>query len=1780
MADLYTTDPTECFAQSPFGFGPFPWGGDVVVDCPPYPEGTGFGGIGWADSPYDPPPGGLPYGLGPYGSALFPFPVPPFNGSGGFGADPYGLGPYGSTRSPVPPSVTAAVSVSAWEVEVYFSEEMDPQDANLINPGSYTVTTISMAADTEVESVTPHLQESGGGVLSVILRHTGMTLGGTYRLKAEHATDTAGNPLSGNDVLFLARGAAPSYTVTPISGDTLRFVFDYPLLSEGSVSAGSSDIEDPTSFAFGSEVDYPVSVTPLSVQVVSDAEVLLEVKGMTSLPYRVLVGPATALGYDGTVLPPASSECVATEVYPGNGVSSLAGGHLNLTRTLAVPYGWEFRETGTEPGGLTPTSTFRVDLTFNAQQGQYSPPLSSFAYAVVGELVVEDGPENLGTRLTLQMVKDAGTDTIILRNGAYSVSAAAAWSIGTRTISLVRNMLSGAYVVLFDEQPIISTPITNFTQTAEDGPGVWILLPAEAFSITGFQVHALAVTATGTIFSQAWNFFHNVGVDFTGSPLLAGLWVPTKRGPLVKDWGDATPATAQDVTLRVNGVEVEVSSVNPYIGKVYPKYPIPLMPTGEISVDVGYRWLASPIMEMAGLNTEGLVLNKWDRPNGHHDPAAHGEQIQDATHPKGAPDIHRFPLAVVLGPVERPQPLLIGHRYMGFERAYSALLNSPTTLLLNQSPFRTQTDAFEQRVEGESVTFGGTSTPVTSDPSWNLLGTDAGAPNVGQGTYTVMDALTGSYDPTAPQVVVYSREADLTFPSAVTLNARFVIEDYEPEGVFTGVAFGFHNNREMYLVGALVVNGLEHVGMLIEATRPDIIESWQFGPKTTATINSRTTLSVPSDEIPLNFEAGGRFQILTGHPQVGVYTAASAVAQCDGTTTITISGSFPADFGIYGNNYPTVYFETPWSTNPSTYRLLTDPTRKISVLSMSGEATAQITVLEGSQVVIPPPSEFIFLDVDGKGQVFWGSLSAPATNRTVWSFLQYGVAPDQTLFRGHAVVVTTEMGTLPDEDPSGEWARDGNFGYGEVTGSELLLKSDVASESLKFTFGYERIEPFFVQDSYLDLRTKFQVDSGLLGAGDCDIVLNDGVREVRLSALTYLEGWGGAEYRRLLRQPVASLAGLLAPTAQGWSLVGGSTGASRTTEDDLLVTQAAGQEILYRSALDISGVPVSGDRIFEARLAVESFKGRADGTTGIHFGGDFAPNFGPDRALFVRLKGGASPTVQLVAGDGTLVQDYPFDWTDGEFHSYRVVTSQGAVTLYLDDSLQLPTRTAAEFPGGTGNSQVLFGAINTLDGIEVPTLASSVRWRALSYAQLPIQAAKRTLGVWRGGDRDHINSWELPRTDSSDAPNSAQAGPSIQQMDWRQPMQMRILRTPGWGVSVFRPDMALPPYYNGRYVTDVDTPSAAWINVEYPELPRVSSPFGFVAFGALDRRSVTQQRWDYIRYRLYKVPTEDYLAPQGMILNQFNIITSGEPLLDTGYENLVVASIDNRRVSLLPTHIYAQSIWKIVDGSAIYTAEHFTFDRTSQTITLGMDPEGNPLYFSGDHAAVTVVFIPGKPYTSTYLQTQPLLDSGTLLNEGTPPVPKSQQASAVAQIVRGDGTEGPDDSIGESIGYDMRVFKAGDDARYEDLTFFETNNGGQEGLIHPFCEGILPQGESGYLQETLPIGEPIYSPSGTGPDLGGTGQSAGLRQTGDRLGVTSGAQVIEFRGTLFWEKVGTPKQPDFETLPGSPGQYLYASGGGSLKPTVDAFGNVTGYEAAGGLLGVAILYPNHPASQW
>jgi hypothetical protein len=1849
MAFTPPTNPEDSYALSPFGFGPFPLPGESVDVAPPHPVGGGYGGVGFL-SAGDLPDNGSPYGLGSYGSRWFS--RPKVNISGGYGGDPYGLGGYGSTEV-TPPYIASAISLDGFTIEIFFSEEVDTTNPALTDPTSYTLEPITGAAPATVLSV--HIEKLGSlnlavgdtivGAISVVITHTGTTQGGMYKAHATGLTDIAGNPIIDADAPFLAKGEPPTFVVSlpaPDAGNELLVTFSHPMLQNagGFPAMGSYD------FAVATSNPYPIDLVPTSIVVVSPTQVRLGVKGMTSLNYDLTVSEAFAFAFDTTL---GLRNCTTFD----GGLGTITGspGYLVFSRPNTSPgFAREWRDTS---GTITPlTSTLRADCTFDFSNAAYEPAIALFPAPEIGEILFQDGVPGNGLFIKVMLQQSiTGVEQVRLRSGTFDMTVDAIWSDAVHTISFVRNMQAGIVTFLLDEQPLTSTAIANVDAPAETQASVRFGIYPGGWDISGVRLHSVQITSSTTVFSSAWNFLHGQIGQFLGSSVLTRDRLLTQRGPLVKGWGDATPATEADVAVIINGTAVSIADVNPYIGGIVMAVPVPLLPLGDpqSSVAVDYKWFKSPVMELAGLNTLGLVLNKFDcARRGHHDPAAHGDQVQvlpgqpdfmaNPGEPKGAVDIHRFPMSVVLGPMSRSEPLYIGHRYMGFERAYSALTNSPTTLLLNQAPGRVSVPGFEREVAGVSVAYEGLVKPVDAAPAWALDGVDYGAVDhdadagIDLGTYTIIDPIVGDAGPTET-ATVYHRGLDLTYPSSVNLVARFqtaatalfdtdhaapspapigMVTVPTADGVFTGVGFGIHDNRHLYFCGVLLINGVEHIGLLLNPKRIHEWESWAIGPKSILTASSQSRGAFPSSQVPTGFKVGSKFQRLTG-TQVGVYTATSVVVQSDGTTTVDFTPELPSPWDIYGNKYTEVVFETRASLKPFTYRLDLDTDQQVAELRISGETRGVVTRIDGNVPPVPVAAQTsLLLPEEIVGQVFWGSLSRQAASRATWSFMRYGLVPDQVFIQGHAVVNNTEMSDLPEDNPAaggGQWWPLQTFGTAEILPNvdTLLLKATSASSVYDLNYGYVRVEPFFTPDAIFDYRAGIQLDSTTIGAGGAELLLDDTQRQTVVRSLMVLENLSAdpTAYRGLVSLPQVSHTGLFPTSEMGWAVEAGATVVETHEGAQMVVVQNATQRGRWTNnivfdATDPSIVDADEGRVFEARLEVKSRTTNANGDSGIVFGGQ-VQGAGPVFAYIrVELAGAVgSEVVRLRTATGVPIGEYTFDWT-GEAHTFRLLANRVAdtVTLLIDDVVQTPSVAFTAFSGGTNNTQAFFGCTGR-DAADVfdTALTATVEWHHVHvHVQAPAGVV-RTIGVLRGVTANaysqDINDYELPRTDASTAPNSWATGPVIEWWDWRQPIELRVYRDPGWGVTVFRPDLPLPPFYQPEdgtagvgFITESNEPSAGWINVEYKNLPPTQGEqLGFVGFGSLIPDDISQARWDWVRYRMFKHPTEDRIAPEHMVLNQFNVITSGERTQDVTLESVIVQTMDKTRLSLLPTHLYAESIYKIIDGVTIWTREFWTFDPASQLVTLQPDPlTGAAREFSAEHANVTVMFTPGLPVTNTYLTGQPLLDGVTLLNEGTPPIPMSQTAESEIETVYGSHLNDPEDVLNDDPDFVLndphRTIRHNDvdGSLYEALEFIEVNNSGQTDLIAAICERGPGTGFSGHSPTE---GEDIYSKTGGGAALGGVGGVADHFATGTKVGMAVGAEVFDFSGTMFWHDTAFLPQPDWQQKGGMPGGILFASGGNFVNPVVDALGNIIpgAVVAGGGNLGpgTAVLFPTFPA---
>ncbi len=1608
-----------------------------------------------------------------------------------------------------------ATSLTGDTIELFFSQVMNPANPALLDPDSYTLTVVFGGAPATIVSIVAG-EEEGEGLRSVVLTHTGTTIGGLYEISSE---------LLDESPTFLTRGTPPTATCIVEDGGTICFSFDKEMLAQP-----DSATDDVSSYQFTSEPAYPIALTPTLVTFPADSDptkVRMTVRGMTSLDYTARIGPADAILINGA-LPPG------TAINPTGGTTAVVGATLSTTKKAGQVYGWTVPDVS---GRLAAGTTFRLDFTLDASAATFAPSLDIYTLPEPLTVTLSDGDVEIA--ITFQVGSVLGQDEIVLTSGDYTESVVIPWQDQAHQVSLLRNAKADTYCLLLDEAPILAASIATLNGVSSFGPGVQWQFDGP-WTTTNFSFGPLRLTASSTLFGIDWNFLHEAAAEFEGDPSLARDWLTTKRGPLVRGWGDATPATRHDVEVRVNGTAVEVKGVNPYIGKVFLRVPIPLLPPGDPQggVAVDYKWFATPIMSMTGLNTEGLTLNKYDRATGHHAPPAHGEQPKK----HGAMGSHRFPMGVVLGPIPRPKPKLISHRYMGFERAYSALLNSPTTLCLNQPPGRVAVQGFTHKTTSESVSYEATTLPGDAEHPWEVVGAPVQNLDYTANLLLLSDDRSGSFNPGSPQVAYFRRPVALNDPAAMRVVARLYTEPGSiiGDGVFTGVSLGFHDNDRLYLVGLLTINGVSHVGVLLDPDTPHLTASWKIGPTVVATAVAKNKLVFMSGTVPEGARSGTRLQVLTGL-QTGVYTAESVVWQTTGEVTITLTDNLQGLINAHGGKYPEVTFELDHTT-PYTLRLEADSDQQTLAVSFAGALRGDLVTVDGLRTTLPSPSQSsLMFDTSGKGEVFFGSTSRKATSTSAWSFARYAVMPDQTSVLGHAVVVNAEMSDLPETNPDGlDWFTEGSFGRSliEADADRLVLRSEVASATVNYSWAYKRIEPFLIPEATCDLRTKFQVDTGTLGAGDAQLVVLDGQKEVRVVSLLYGENLF-PKYRELVSLSSVSAAGILDPVLQGWTLGGTAGVVSAST----LITTGSSN---YKAVLDSSAMLVgdTGGRVVEAAFKVVSHT-PGGGSTGIRVFGDAL-----SISVGFELR---TNTVALIDSVGAIIREYAFAWDDQKEHLYRVVVDADASTVVLtvDDTVMLPVEALGSFTGG--DNLCRFGMFPAGGSTAV------VEWRSVAVSVHAPASLKRTIGVYKGGDSSDINSYELPRLDASEAPNSSATGPDIQEMDWREDLDLRVLRDPSWGVTVYRPDLALPPYYNPEqegvvgsgFITETVEPSAGWINVEWARLPYKASTFGSVTFGAPDATSITQQRWDYLRYRIWRHPVEDRRAPRHMVLNKHNIITSGERTRDTSLEKVVVQVLDRTRVTLRPAHIYADEVLKIEDGNQLFTWHDWTFDPVSQTVSLGLDGTGAQREFSTSTAKVTVTFTPSDTVTSTWLEQQPLLNSITLLNEGTPPYPKNQTGKATKEVIFGSGLNDPDDVLNNDPGFNLNdpkrtlVFKDDQSAIYEDLTFFTLDDQG-ENPIASICEGTLSTGPSGWSEAEKKA---------------------------------TGGHVLALSGSSFWQGHFAPPTPAFDQLGGTPGALFMASGGSFVGPVVDAQGNKTGAVVPlGGLLNKTITFPSAPVT--
>lgn len=273
--------------------------------------------------------------------------------------------------------------------------------------------------------------------------------------------------------------------------------------------------------------------------------------------------------------------------------------------------------------------------------------------------------------------------------------------------------------------------------------------------------------------------------------------------------------STSDVVVTINGAEVVPEAVKGLLGQVL----LPIVPGSDDDVKVSYSWCSNPTVEVRTLNSPEFRLNTWNR----------------NTRPLLSQHTYRYNNVLITPSDSLPfgehallrQPKLRELHYRGYERAYTPTLNDPTTLVLNSPVHRIAYPSTSRTLEETFVGYEATDLPESSNPAWERKG--AGAASIVNGVLVMADNVSGNYPYGQP--LFWTRAIDLTYPHLFALSWRFKIDSVTTqEGVFTGLAVGYSDEENVYVVGFLNVSGNKKVGFLKKGQEsPGELSAWTGG---------------------------------------------------------------------------------------------------------------------------------------------------------------------------------------------------------------------------------------------------------------------------------------------------------------------------------------------------------------------------------------------------------------------------------------------------------------------------------------------------------------------------------------------------------------------------------------------------------------------------------------------------------------------------------------------------------------------------------------------------------------------------------------------------------------------------------------------------------------------------------------------------------------------------------------------------------------------------------------
>lgn len=894
-----------------------------------------------------------------------------------------------------------------------------------------------------------------------------------------------------------------------------------------------------------------------------------------------------------------------------------------------------------------------------------------------------------------------------------------------------------------------------------------------------------------------------------------------------------------DVVVKINGTPVAVQAVVGLLGQVVlAQAPLP---TDDVKVD--YSWVCNPNVEFRRLNSKEFRLNSWNN-DAHIGPTKSQHRYRYNNTLIRPSDYEPLDMLATLDQPEQREL-----HYRAYERAYTAVLNDPGTLLLNSPIHKIAFPSAQRTLAEQFVSYEGTLLP--QNDSWELHG--SGTASVSAGVLTVKDTTSGPFP--VGQPFFWTHDLDLTFTHAFALSWRFHISDVPVlNGIFTGVAAGYTDDKVAYVVGFLDDGGVKKIGFLKRGfgDDPSGVPAWtggldntQTGTGLPATFNWSVlhsyrifrdlngtvrlfvdgdvveTLRITPDEAPFLEELNAPFDEIQGAFFGSLSREAENESQWDFVRYLILPTNplqtAPSSFASYEADVKPEEAGKPWTPVGfhGTETLLSTDVLLLDSTSATDAPTASQVGLMGG---------------DFKGFIRMEPLLTMASNVSVDISTQlrtqtHGVDPYglmfavddgsrlmQVAFFPHLATPKISYGgrSLPGDFSPYVWSSLGGA-TGAMLGRTLQITDASASDGLVY----------YIED-LAPLSSDDRVVSSAI----------DYIQEFRCRVVSYTAdagGFAGAfgqvfDSTRALGVMLEDVSGTLYATLHSDGVV-----VSRFAfnwDDDEFHT--------YRISKSTTGnlVTLFIDGDFVGSAAYSSFTA-SGGTAMISFGSSTAATNGS-----LSVVDWAYCNAWRLRDD---LKHYVGIWKGSD--------SDSLVGYHLP--LKASGRNAQVVGNALGDPLAHFYAANVVPGDRI----------IVDYG--PNKGVYEVAAVGSDATLTIVGSWP--------------SNPTLvdyriaKETDWATQHKYRLLRGSTGEVSLFFENDNLPLLTVGYNSIDLPSSGTGLIRTLSNGLPAI-------AFGSFNSENLEQSSWDFVRYGITRSPTEIGIAPHHQFLNQWNVMESPERL--------------------------------------------------------------------------------------------------------------------------------------------------------------------------------------------------------------------------------------------------------------------------------------------------------------